>query len=224
MAELARDRRRWSWEGSETAELALGSGMAELARARPGDGGSLPESGDGGSLLRLEDGGAGQSSEMAKLAGARDGNWPGLGDGEAGKGSETVELARGSETVSRPELRDGETGQSSCFCLFIGVFGRVNCLWIGNSGAGKGSETAGWPGARRRRSSSVARRQRSWPELGLGRRRSSSGARSHGEAGWGSEMEELASASQRRWKGLRDSGAGKGSETTKLVRAPRRWS
>ena len=41
---------------------------------------------------------------------------------------------------------------------------------------------------------------------------------------WGSEMEELASASQRRWKGLRDSGAGKGSETAKLVRAPRRWS
>ena len=127
-----------------------------------GDGGAGPgparrradlfrESGDGGSLLRLEDGGAGQSSEMAKLAGARDGNWPGLGDGEAGKGSETVELARGSETVSRPELRDGETGQSSCFCLFIGVFWRVNCLWIGNSGAGKGSETAGWPGARRRR-------------------------------------------------------------------------
>ena len=71
-----------------------------------------------------------------------------LGDGGAGKGSETVELARGSETVSRPELRDGETGQSSCFCLFIGGFGRVNCSWIGNSGAGKGSETAGWPGAR----------------------------------------------------------------------------
>ena len=73
MAELARDRRRWSWKGSDTAELARGSGMAELARARPGDGGSLPESGDGGSLLRLEDGGAGQSSEMAKLTGARDG-------------------------------------------------------------------------------------------------------------------------------------------------------
>ena len=73
MAELARDRRRWSWKGSETTELARGSGMAELARARPGDGGSLPESGDGGSLLRLEDGGADQSSEMAKLAGARDG-------------------------------------------------------------------------------------------------------------------------------------------------------
>ena len=50
------------------------------------------------------------------------------------------------------------------------------------------------------------------------------GARSHGEAGWGSEMEELASASQRRWKGLRDSGAGKESETAKLVRVPRRWS
>ena len=50
------------------------------------------------------------------------------------------------------------------------------------------------------------------------------GARSHGEAGWGSEMEELVSASQRRWKGLRDSGAGKESETAKLVRVPRRWS
>ena len=163
-----------------------------------------------------------RAGEAGRGSGQR--NWPGLGDGEAGKGSETVELARGSETVSRPELRDGETGQSSCFCLFIGVFGRVNCSWIGNSGAGKGSETAGWPGARRRRSSSGARRQRSWPEFGLGRRRSSSGARSHGEASWGSEMEELASASQRRWKGLRDSGAGKGSETAKLVRAPRRWS
>ena len=49
--------------------------------------------------------------------------------------------------MSRPELRDGETGQSPCFCLFIGVFGRVNCSWIGIIGAGKGSETAGWPGA-----------------------------------------------------------------------------
>ena len=77
MAELARDRKRWSWKGSETAELARGSGMAELARARPGD---------GGSLLRLEDGGAGQSSEMAKLAGARDGG--------TGQGSETAELER----------------------------------------------------------------------------------------------------------------------------------
>ena len=86
MAELARDRRRWSWKGSETAELAQGSGMAELARARPGDGGSLPESGDSGSLLRLEDGGAGQSSEMAKLAGARDGG--------TGQGSETAELEK----------------------------------------------------------------------------------------------------------------------------------
>ena len=95
MAELARDRRRWSWKGSETAELARGSGMAELAQARTGDGGSLPKSGDSISLLRLEDGGAGQSSEtvelfrsseMAKLAGARDGG--------TGQGSETAELER----------------------------------------------------------------------------------------------------------------------------------
>ena len=176
-------------------------------------------------LEGLGNGGAGPGlgdGEADRGSGRR--NYPGLGDGEAGKCSETVELARGSETVSRPELRDGETGQSPCFCLFIGAFGRVNCSWIGNSGAGMGSETAGWPGARGRRSSSGARRQRSWPELGLGRRLSSSGARSHGEAGWGSEIEELASASQRRWKGLRDSGAGRGSESAKLVRAPRRWS
>ena len=220
MAELARDRRRWSWKGSETAELARGSGMAELARA-PGPARrrlissgvrrrrissaarrrrSWPELGDG---------------EAGRGSGRR--NWPGLGDGGVGKGSETVELARGSETVSRPELRDGETGQTPCFCLFIGVFGRVNCSWIGNSGAGKGSETAGWPGARRRRSSSETRRQRSWPELGLRRRLSSSGARSHGEAGWGSEMEELASLA---------SGDGKGLETAMLVRArrPQSWS
>ena len=123
-----------------------------------GNGGAGPGLGDGGAGPRparrrrissaarrrrswpeLGDGEAGRGS------GRR--NWPGLGGGGAGKGSETVELARGSETVSRPELRDGETGQSSCFCLFIGGFGRVNCSWIGNSGAGKGSETAGWPGA-----------------------------------------------------------------------------
>ena len=224
MAELARDRRRWSWKGlgNGGAGPGLGDGGAgpgPAGRRRISSGvrrrwissaarrqRSWPELGDG---------------EAGRGSGRR--NWPGLGDGGAGKGSETVELARGSETVSRPELRDGETGQSSCFCLFIGVFG-AHGSWIGNSGAGKGSETAGWPGARRRRSSSRAWRQRSWPELGLGRRRSSSGARSHGEAGWGSEMEELASASQQRWKGLRDSGAGKWSETAKLVRAPRRWS
>ena len=146
--------------------------MAELARARPGDGGSLPESSeDDGSLLRLEDGGAGQSSEMAKLAGARDGG--------TGQGSETVELARGSETVSRPELRDGETGQSPCFCLFIGVFGRVNCSWIRNSGAkglgngglARGPETAELAGARTWETAELfwgSEPRRSW--LGLGDR------------------------------------------------------
>ena len=192
-----------------------------------GNGGAGPGLGDGRAgpgPARRRRISSGVRRRRISSAARRRRSWPELGDGGAGKGSETAELARGSETVSRPELRDGETGQSPCFCLFIGVFGRVNCSWIGNSGAGKGSETAGWPGARRRWSSSGARRQRSWPELGLGRRLSSSGARSHGKAGWGSEMEELASASQRRWKGLRNSGAGKGSETAKLVRAPRRWS
>ena len=198
--------------------------MAELARARPGHGGSLPESGDGGSLLRLEGGGAGQSSEMAKLAGARDGGTSqGSETAELERALRLVELARRSETVSRPELRDGETGQSSCFCLFIGVFGRVNCSWIGNSGAGKGSETAGWPGARRRRSSSGLGDSGDGQSSDLGDGGALLGL-GDGEVGRGSEMEELASASQRRWKGLRDSGAGKGSETAKLVRAPRRWS
>ena len=151
MAELVRNRRRWSWKSSKTAELARGSGMAELAtgparRRRISSGvrrrwissaarrrRSWPELGDG---------------EAGRGSGRR--NWPGLGDGGAGKGSETVELARGSETVSRSELRDGETGQISCFCLFIGVF---RCSWfmdrkqrswkgLGNGGLARGPETA----------------------------------------------------------------------------------
>ena len=139
----------------------------------------------------------------------------GLGNGGAGKGSKTVELAQGSETVSRPELRDGETGQSSCFCLFIGVFGRVNFSWIGNSGAGKGSKTAGWLGARRWRSSSGARRQRSWPELGLG----DGGAL----LGLGATA-KLAGAQRWRNQPVLASGDGKGLETAVLERGRRRRS
>ena len=168
MSGIARDRRRWSWKGSETAELARGSGMAELARDRPGDGGSLPESGRvspsrapasfaiselwpaPSSLSRRRDPptadlfcGSETTLGTADLARARRRrSWKGLGDGRASPGIGDGEPARAQRRRNWPEL------------LFLFVYwgfrarqllmDRKQRSWkgLGNGGLARGPETA----------------------------------------------------------------------------------
>ena len=83
--------------------------------------------------------------ETAKLSrDIRRRSWKGLGAEELTLGSEAVELARGSETASWPELRGGRDGQSSEMVELVNQnMTRRNRYRDG--GDGQGSERTGWP-------------------------------------------------------------------------------